>query len=160
MSTDPRYKMSAAHKQKLIEELENLQTVRALEVSEQIKEARSYGDLTENSEYDEAKTEEVKLYQKIAELKDLVENAEIIDYDSESGNTKVAIGCRVTIREIGGFEDEEYQIVASQEADPRNSRISEESPIGRALMGRETGDEIQIHAPAGVLYFTIQDIKF
>ncbi len=148
-----KYKVSQARLDQLKEELNYLQTVREKEVAEQIKEARSFGDLSENSEYDEAKTEQGKLYSKIAEIQEIIDNAEIIEIISEGD--AIGMGFRVSLLEIGETEPEEYEIVGSQESDPRLGRISEESPIGRALMGKHTGDEIAVETPGGELHFRI-----
>ena len=148
-----KYKVSQARLDQLKEELNYLQTVREKEVAEQIKEARSFGDLSENSEYDEAKTEQGKLYSKIAEIQEIIDNAEIIEIISEGD--AIGMGFRVTLVEIGETEEEIYEIVGSQESDPRVGRISEDSPIGRALMGRHAGDEILVEAPGGDLRFRI-----
>ena len=148
-----KHKVSQAHLDQMKEELNYLQTVREKEVAEQIREARSFGDLSENSEYDEAKTEQGKLYSRIAELEELIENAEIIEIASEGD--VISMGYRVSLLEIGESEPEDYEIVGSQESDPRLGRISEDSPIGRALMGKRAGDEILVEAPAGDLRFRI-----
>ena len=156
MAVDSRYKMSQEHLDKLKEELNELETVREKEVSEQIKEARSFGDLSENSEYDEAKTEQGKLYSKIADLRDLIEHAVIIEA-TRSGSA-VGIGSTVTLREQSDGETETYTLVASQEADPINGRISDESPLGRSLMGRVKGDTVTYEAPMGVFRYEILDV--
>ena len=148
-----KYKLSQARLDQLKEELNYLQTVGEKKVAEQIREARSFGDLSENSEYDEAKTEQGKLYSKIAELKEIIENAEIIEIVSDGD--AIGMGFRVTLVEIGETEEDIYEIVGSQESDPRLGRISEDSPIGRALMGKHAGDEILVEAPAGDLHFRI-----
>lgn len=153
MVKETRYKMSAQRLQELKEELEYLVTVREKEVAEQIKEARSFGDLSENSEYDEAKTEQGKLYSKIAEIKNLIENAEIITVSEETD--KVGIGSVVTIRDCEMNTEEEYQIVGSQEADPITGKISDDSPFGKGLLGHRVGDIVEIEAPAGRLKFEI-----
>ena len=150
-----KVKMSQDRYQKMKDELNYLQTVREKEVAELIREARSFGDLSENSEYDEAKTEQAKLYAKINELQNLIENAEVVE-TSAGGGDSIGMGSKVTIVEIGGDEEEEqYEIVGSQESDPRIGCISEDSPIGRALMGKHAGDEILVEAPAGDLHFRI-----
>ena len=151
-----KYKMSEERLQELKAELVYLQTVREKEVAQQIKEARSFGDLTENSEYDEAKTEQGKLYAKIAEIKNLIENAEIV-YASDQTDS-IGIGSRVTVRDLEFGTEDTYEIVGSQEADPTLSRISDDSPFGRGLMDKRKGDIIEIDAPAGVLKFEILDI--
>ena len=148
-----KYKLSQARLDQMKEELNYLQTVREKEVAEQIREARSFGDLSENSEYDEAKTEQGKLYSKIAELQEMIENAEVIEISADGD--VIGMGYRVSLLEIGESEPEDYEIVGSQESDPRVGRISEDSPIGRALMGKRAGDEILVEAPAGDLRFRI-----
>ena len=158
MATDSRYRMSQERLDELKQELEYLQTVREREVAEQIKEARSFGDLSENSEYDEAKTEQGKLYSKIAEIKNLIENAVILD-NAKAGHHGVAMGSRVTVREQSGDETEVYQIVGSQEANPMQGRISDESPLGRSLMGHAKGDVVAFEAPAGVLHYEIIEVE-
>ncbi len=157
MAADSRYRMSQERLEELKNELEYLQTVREKEVSEQIKEARSFGDLSENSEYDEAKTEQGKLYSKIAELKDLIENAVILEA-ARTGRS-VVMGSRVTVREQSENETETYEIVGSQEADPIHGRISDESPLGRSLMGHVKGDKVAFEAPIGVLHYVIMDVE-
>jgi len=156
MYKSAKYKMSEERLQELKDELRYLQTVREKEVAQQIKEARSFGDLTENSEYDEAKTEQGKLFAKIAEVKNLIENAEIV-YASDKTDS-VSIGSRVTINELKTKVNETYEIVGSQEADPGVFRISDESPIGKGLMDKRKGDVIEIETPSGSLKFKIVDI--
>ena len=154
---EAKYKMSEERLNELKEELHYLQTVREKEVAEQIKEARSFGDLTENSEYDEAKTEQGKLVAKIAEVKNLIENAEII-YASDNTD-HVGMGRKVTIRDVEMGTDETYELVGSQEADPAIGRISDDSPLGKGLMGMKKGDTIEIDAPAGTIKFKILKIE-
>ena len=156
MPKGAKYKMSEERLHELKEELVFLQTVREKEVAQQIKEARSFGDLTENSEYDEAKTEQGKLYAKIAEIKNLVENAEIV-YASEKTDT-IGIGSKVTVRDMEFGTEDTYVIVGSQEADPGMNRISDDSPFGRGLLDKKKGDTVSIDAPAGVLTFEILEI--
>jgi transcription elongation factor GreA len=148
-----KYKLSQARLDQLKEELNYLQTVREKEVAEQIREARSFGDLSENSEYDEAKTEQGKLYSKIAEIQELIDNAEIIEITADGD--AIGMGYRVVILEDGETEEEVYEIVGSQESDPRAGRISEDSPIGRALIGKRAGDEVLVEAPGGDFRFRI-----
>jgi len=157
MIKEARYKMSEERLQELKEELHYLQTVREKEVAQQIKEARSFGDLTENSEYDEAKTEQGKLYSKIAEIKNLVENAEIVKATEKTD--VVGMGSKVTVRDLELKEDVTYEIVGSQEADPAMFRISDDSPFGKGLMDRKKGDTIKIDAPIGVIEFKILKIE-
>ena len=156
MPTDARYRMSAERLEEIKKELEYLQNERELEVAEQIKEARSFGDLSENSEYDEAKAEQAKLYGRIMELRDLVAKAVIME-DSDSADT-VGMGSVVTVRDLGEDFEETYKIVGSQEADPMNGRVSDDSPLGRALYGRREGDKVSVDAPMGKLEFEIVKI--
>ena len=157
MYKEAKYKMSEERLNELREELVYLQTVREKEVAQQIKEARSFGDLTENSEYDEAKTEQGKLYSKIAEIKNLIENAEIVKASDKTD--VVGMGSKVTVRDLERKEDITYEIVGSQEADPAVSRISDDSPFGKGLMDKKKGDSIEIEAPVGVLKFKILNIE-
>ena len=153
---DTRYKMSRERFDEISKELEYLQTVREKEVSELIKEARSYGDLSENSEYDEAKTEQGKLYSKIAELKNLIEHAEIVEHSARAG--VIGIGSKVTVLDVELGEECEYQIVGSQEANPMTGRISDDSPFGKGLIGKKIGETVIIEAPAGELEFEILNV--
>ena len=157
MGNENRFKMSQERLEELKQELEYLQTVREKEVAEQIKEARSFGDLSENSEYDEAKTEQGKLYSKIAEIKNLIENAEIVEMTALAG--KVGHGSHVKVRDIEEDYVEEYQIVGSQEANPMMGRISSDSPFGRGLLGHGVGEIVTVEAPAGQLQFEILEIN-
>ena len=155
---ETKYKMSRERYEEIQKELDYLQTVREKEVSELIKEARSYGDLSENSEYDEAKTEQGKLYSKIAELKNLLENAEIVEHTHRAG--VVGIGSRVTVMDLEMNEQVEYQIVGSQEANPMTGRISDDSPFGKGLIGHRIGETVTVEAPAGELRFEILNVTF
>ena len=157
MGTENRYKMSQESLDKLKEELDYLETVRTKEVAEQIKEARSFGDLSENSEYDEAKTEQGKLYSRIAELKDLVENAQIDNSTATAGT--VGHGSLLKVRDMEDDSVTEYQIVGSQDANPMTGRVSSDSPFGMALLGHKPGDVIMVDAPAGQFRFQIIEIE-
>lgn len=156
MVKETRYKMSAERFEELKKELQYLVTVREKEVAEQIKEARSFGDLSENSEYDEAKTEQGKLYSKIAEIKMLIDNAEIITQSNETDI--VNIGSVVTVKDLEFDAEETYFVVGSQEADPSRNKISDDSPLGKGLIGHKVGDNVEIEAPAGRLRFKILKI--
>ena len=157
MYKEAKYKMSEERLQELKDELVYLQTVREKEVAQQIREARSFGDLTENSEYDEAKTEQGKLYSKIAEIKNLIENAEIVRASDKTDS--VGIGSKVTVLDMEFNTEDTYEIVGSQEADPILSRISDDSPFGKGLMEKKKGDTVEIDAPAGILRFEILNIE-
>ena len=155
-----RFKMSQERLDALKDELYYLETVREKEVAEQIKEARSFGDLSENSEYDEAKTEQGKLYSKIAELKVLIENAEIVDNTDENvPKDTITLGSIVRVRDLEDGFEESYEIVGSQEADPMHGIISEESPFGKALLGAKEGDTVTVEAPRGIITYTVQKIE-
>jgi len=156
MANDVKYKMSQAKYDALMDELNYLETVREKEVAEQIKEARSFGDLSENSEYDEAKTEQGKLYSKIAELRSQIEHAEIIEKVETTGS--IVYGSCVTLLADDG-EEETYKIVGSQEANPMQGMVSDDSPIGSALLGKLEGESIEIDAPAGKLHFSIVKVE-
>ena len=160
MSNSNRFKMSQERLDALKEELNYLETVREKEVSELIKEARSFGDLSENSEYDEAKTEQGKLYSKIAEIKVLIENAEIVDnIEVDAPKDAVTLGSIVTVLDMEENYEEKYEIVGSQEANPREGRISDDSPLGKGLHGHRIGDIVSIDAPVGVLKFKIVSVE-
>ena len=152
--------MSQERLEELKKELEYLETVREKEVSEQIKEARSFGDLSENSEYDEAKTEQGKLYSKIAEYKDLIEHAEIVDnVDHNLPKDAVTLGSVVKVKDLDEDFEETYEIVGSQEANPREGRISDDSPVGKGLIGHRAGDKVTVEAPAGQIRLEIIAIE-
>ena len=160
MSKSNRFKMSQERLDALKDELYYLETVREKEVSELIKEARSFGDLSENSEYDEAKTEQGKLYSKIAELKVLIENAEIVDnMDENTPKDAITLGSIVRVRDIEEDFEETYEIVGSQEANPREGRISDDSPLGRGLRGHKAGETVVVSAPAGDIKFEILSVE-
>lgn len=151
------YRLSAERLEELKQELTYLKTVREKEVAELIKEARSFGDLSENSEYDEAKNEQGKLYSRIAELEEILSNYTIIE-ETERLDA-VHVGNTVVVEDLEFNEEETYAIVGSQEADPMNGRISEESPFGRALLGKQVGDEVVVEAPAGNIRYKIVAIQ-
>ena len=157
MAVDNKFKMSKVRYDELVAELDYLQTVREKEVTEQIKEARSFGDLSENSEYDEAKTEQGKLYSKIAELKNVIDNAEIIER-AERVDT-ITLGSRVTVRDTTTGDEDCYEIVGSQEANPMQMRVSDDSPIGSALLNRKIGEIVVVTAPGGEFELEILTIS-
>ena len=160
MAIPSRYRMSTERLEALKEELVYLETVREKEVAEQIKEARSFGDLSENSEYDEAKAEQGKLYSKIAELKDLIENVEIVDnLEEDLPKDSVTLGSFVDVIDLEDNYEETFEIVGSQEANPREGRISDDSPVGKGLHGHRAGDVVTIEAPVGMLQFKIVSVK-
>ncbi len=152
------YKLSAARLEELKNELSYLKTVREKEVADQIKEARSFGDLSENSEYDEAKNEQGKLYSRIAELENILANCSVIEEEDMDTNT-VRLGSKITVEDVELGDQETYQVVGSQEADPMNGRISEESPFGKALLGKSVGESVIVEAPAGNVEYKVLDIQ-
>lgn len=158
MAAESKFKMSQEHYDELVKELHYLETVREKEVSELIKEARSFGDLSENSEYDEAKTEQGKLYSAIAELKVLIEKAEIIE-KTEIAQDIVALSSHVRLLDMEENEEVEYHIVGSPEANPMMGRISDESPIGRAILGHRVGETVTVEAPAGSVRMKILGVE-
>jgi len=142
------FKLSSKRLEELQEELMYLKTVREKEVAEMIKEARSFGDLSENSEYDEAKNEQAKLYGRIAEVENILNHAVIIE-DSDELSGHIGLGCRVVIRDLETDEEEVYVVVGSQEADPMNGKISDDSPFGRAVIGKTIGDQVSREETGG-----------
>ena len=155
---EKEYKMSAARAKELQEELNYLKTTRSDEVAEQIKVARGFGDLSENSEYDEAKNEQGKLYSRIAELEEILQHVVIVD-EANAPTNVVTIGCKVTVADASGRAMPTYKIVGSQEADPMHGIISEESPFGKALIGAKEGDTVTVEAPRGSINYTVRKIE-
>ena len=152
------FKLSAERLEELKQELTYLKTVREKEVADQIKEARSFGDLSENSEYDEAKNEQGKLYSRMAELEEILSNYVVIEEEEDQGEY-VRLGSTVTVLDKEFNEEVTYKIVGSQEADPMNGAISEDSPFGRALLGKNAGDDVTVDAPAGPVEYKILKIE-
>ena len=152
------YKLSPERLKELQDELYTLKTVREKEVAELIKEARSYGDLSENSEYDEAKNEQGRLYSRMAELEEILSNCVVIE-EEESDGDYVRMGSTVVVYDKEFEEEQTFRITGSQEADPMNGLISEESPFGKALMGRVAGDEITVDAPSGPVEYKILKVE-
>ena len=142
----------------LEEELEYLKTKKRKEVSEKIKVALGFGDLSENSEYDEAKNEQAQVEARIVSVENMLKNAIVID-ESERDTSKVELGATVTIHDIEFDEDIKYKIVGSTEADPDEGRLSDESPLGKSLMGKAEGEMIDVDAPAGVIQYKILKIS-
>jgi len=142
--------------QKLKDEIEQLQTVRRREVAERIAEAREFGDISENSEYDDAKNEQAMLAARIAQLEERLQAAVVID-PSDLSTDAVETGSFVTLKGLG--PETTYQIVGSPESDPDENRLSNESPIGRALLGRKKGDKVDVVTPGGPIKVEIKTIK-
>ena len=151
------FKMSQARYDELQKELNYLKTTRSDEVAEQIKVARGFGDLSENSEYDEAKNEQGKLYSRIGELQNIIAHALIIE-EEDMPTGQVTIGSTVTVTAAGG-QSRTFKIVGSQEADAMHGIISEDSPFGKALMGAKEGEVVTVNAPAGEIRYTVDKIE-
>ncbi len=143
--------------QELVDELKYLKLTRREEIKEQIAVARGFGDLSENAEYDEARTEQAKVEARIQELEALIENAEIID-ESNMDLRTISLGSVVTLLDEDENEEIIYSIVGSNQADPLEMKISDQSPIGRALMGKRAGDHVTVFAPSGELHFQIREV--
>lgn len=144
--------------QKLENELEYLKIVRRKEVAEKIKEALSFGDISENAEYDEAKNEQADLEKRIAKIENMVRNAVLID-ESQVTTDEINVGCRVRLLEVDEDEEMEYMIVGAAEADPFDKKISNESPVGMALIGRKVGEIVDVNVPDGVVKYQVLSIE-
>jgi transcription elongation factor GreA len=147
----------AGHK-KLKEEIEHLSTVKRREVAERIKQAREFGDIAENSEYDDAKNEQAMLEHRIATLEERLKNARVIA-KNEITTDVVSVGTRVRLRDVDAKETIEYTIVGSAEANPAAQKLSNESPVGKAIIGRKKGETVDVTAPRGSLKYKIMDIQ-
>ncbi|MFR4972093.1 MAG: transcription elongation factor GreA [Butyricicoccus pullicaecorum] len=150
------FKLTQESLDKLKEELEYLKTVREKEVAEQIKEARSFGDLPENSEYDEAKNEQGKLYSRIAEVENIIAHAVVITDDMYGQDEVSRLPFQGRGRRVRRVE--EYHFVGSQEADPMDGKISDESPFGKAVLGKKVGQIVEVEAPAGTIQYKVIEI--
>ena len=142
------YKITSLRLQDLEKELNYLKTTREREIAAMIAEARSYGDLSENSEYDAAKNEQAKLYGRIAEIEDILSHAVIIEDENEA-NGRVGLGCTVVVEDLNTGKRTTYRITGSQEANPMEFKISDDSPFGRGVVGKSEGDTFMVNAPAG-----------
>ena len=142
---------------KLEDELENLKVVRRKEVSQKIKEAREQGDLSDNAEYDAAKDEQRDIEARIEELEKILKNAEVV-VEEEADLDKVSIGCSVKILDCEFDEELEYKIVGSTEANSLKGKISNESPVGKALLGKQVGDTVTVETPAGEFSYKVLSI--
>lgn len=140
------------------DELEHLKVVRRKEVADKIKEARGQGDLSENAEYDAAKDEQRNIESRIEELEKILKNAEVIDED-EIDLDKISIGCIVKVRDMSEKEDIEYKIVGSTEANSLKGKISNESPVGKALIGLKVGQTAAVETPSGVFKYKVLEIQ-
>lgn len=153
-----KVRMSAEGLANLEKELEHLVTVRRAEVAQKLKEARGFGDLSENAEYDEAKNEQGILEARIQELEVTIANAVVLD-ESELSNDEIGVGSIVTLLDMELDEEMTLQIVGSTEADPENNKISDESPIGIAVIKKKVGDVIEVEAPIGIIKMKVLSIS-
>jgi len=144
--------------EKLKEEIEFLKTDKRREVAERIRVAREFGDIAENAEYDDAKNEQAMLEHRIAQLEERLLNARVID-TGDVDTSVVSVGSRVRLKDVDANETVEYHIVGSAEANPAEQKLSNESPVGRAIIGRKKGETVEVVAPRGALKFKILDIK-
>lgn len=152
------YPMTAEGKEKLQAELKNLKLVKRPEVIKRIKVARSFGDLSENSEYDAAKDEQSHVEDRIAQVEDMLKYAQVVDADSVDPN-EVSVGKTVTYTEVGTDDPETYTIVGSDESDPLNGKISNDSPIAQALLGKKKGETVSITTPGGQFDVVINKVE-
>lgn len=143
--------------EKLEKELEFLKVTKRREIAERIKQALSFGDLTENSEYDEAKNEQGQIEARIVQIEKLLKNAKVID-EEDVNTDSVSLGCKVAVLDMEINEEAEYYIVGSMEADPSKSKISNESPVGKALIGRKKGEIVDVEVPVGTIQLKILNI--
>ena len=151
------YKITSLRLADLEKELNYLKTTREREIAAMIAEARSYGDLSENSEYDAAKNEQAKLYGRIAEIEDILAHAVIIQDENEATG-RVGLGCTVVVRNPKTGAETTYRITGSQEANPMEYKISDDSPFGRAVVGKSVGDTFMVMAPSGSYELKVIDI--
>ena len=158
MSQTKKFIMTYEGVKKLEEELEYLKTVKRKEITEKIKVALGYGDLSENSEYDEAKNDQAFTEGRIIQLENMLKNAVVVD-ESEIPKDKVSVGSIVKVMDYDFDEEVEYSIVGSAEADPMNFKISNESPVGSALLGKKVGDVVEVAVPSGVSKFEVLEIR-
>lgn len=157
MAQEKVFPMTEEGKRKLEEELENLKTVKRKEVVERIKIARSFGDLSENSEYDSAKDEQAFVEGRITTLDNMIRNAKIIE--DEGNSNIVSLGKTVTFVELPEGEEESYTIVGSAEADPFEGKISNDSPIAKSLLGKQVDDKVTVQTPGGEMFVQIVKIS-
>ena len=152
------FKITSLRLADLEKELNYLKTTREREVAAMIAEARSYGDLSENSEYDAAKDEQGKLYARIAEIEDILAHAVIIEDENEASG-RVGLGCFVTVRNLKTGVEATYKITGSQEANPMQFKLSDDSPFGRAVVGKAAGETFTVNAPAGSYTMTVVSVS-
>lgn len=150
--------LTAEGLRRLEEELEHLKTVKRKEVAERIKQAKDFGDLMENSEYEDAKNEQAFVEGRILLLETMLRNAKVID-NNEVRRDRVSVGCTVTVQDMSSGDRLSYMIVGTAETDPDRDRISNESPVGKALLGRKKGETVEVRVPAGTIRYAVLEIR-
>lgn len=158
MAESKKFLMTYEGVKKLEEELDFLKTVKRSEIKEKIKVARSFGDLSENAEYDEAKNEQAFTEGRIAQLENMLKNAVVVD-EGDITTDKVSVGSIVKVKDYDFDENVEFSIVGSAEADPMNYKVSNESPVGKALIGKKVGDVVEVPIPDGISKYEILEIR-
>lgn len=158
MSNNKENLLTVSGLAKLEEELEYLRATKRAEVAQRIKQALAFGDISENSEYDEAKNEQAFVEGRIAQIENILKTAKVID-DEDINTDIVSVGAKVLVKDEELGDEMEYTIVGSAEADPMNMKISNESPVGKALLGKKVGDVVEIVVPDGILKYKILHIK-
>lgn len=158
MSNAKEIIMTTEGLKKLEDELEELKVVRRKEIAEKIKQALAFGDLSENSEYDEAKNEQAQVEARIAQIESMLKVAKVLK-DDNINTDSVSVGTTVKLLDVEFDEEEEYHIVGPTEADPSKNKLSYESPVGKALLGKKVGDTVDVEAPVGMIQFKILDIS-
>ncbi|MDU4961256.1 MAG: transcription elongation factor GreA [Sporomusaceae bacterium] len=156
--TEKQVMLTADGLKKTENELEHLKSVRRREVAERIKQAIEFGDISENSEYEDAKNEQAFIEGKILELEKILRNAKLID-EAEIRHDVVALGSTVVLRDMEDASEEEYTIVGSTEANPKENKISNESPVGEAILNQKVGSVVEVNVPAGILKYQIVRLK-
>ncbi len=156
--TDKEIILTAEGLRKLEEELEYLKVVKRKEIAERIKQAKDFGDLMENSEYEDAKNEQAFVEGRILQLDQMLRNAKVVD-NNDVRRDRVTVGCTVVLHDLNNGEKLSYMIVGSAEADPSRDRISYESPVGKALLGRKKGETVEVRVPVGTIRYSVLDIQ-
>ncbi len=155
---DKQHVLTTEGLKKLQDELEDLKSVKRREIADKIKVALSFGDLSENSEYDEAKNEQGIIEARIAEIEATLQNVKVLD-SSDLSTEHISVGNRILLKDLETGDETEYHIVGSKEVDMKKKKISDESPVGKACIGRSKGDIVEVEAPVGILKFEILDIS-
>ncbi|MBD5113698.1 MAG: transcription elongation factor GreA [Ruminococcaceae bacterium] len=155
---DKQHVLTTEGLKKLQDELEELKSVKRREIADKIKVALSFGDLSENSEYDEAKNEQGIIEARISEIEATLQNVKVLD-SSDLSTEHISVGNRIVLKNLNTNEEMEFHIVGSKEVDMKKRKISDESPVGKACMGKAKGDVFEVEAPAGIMKFEVLDIS-